>query len=228
MTPAAAPGQPELRRLARVRAARQLLHRPRSNRHPADILRAICGAQAQEPPAGRLSVRSRHPTLTAADVEAARTEERSIVRLWAMRNTAHLVATDDLPWIRPIFAPLMAAFNRRRLAHFGLDRPAQDRLLSVIKKQLEDDGELTRTELSHRLERAGTPMNTQRRVHIFPLAVSTGIAALGQGEGKGMRLVLADDWLPRLPDLEHDAALAELARHYFAAGCRRSRAISAR
>jgi Winged helix DNA-binding domain len=217
LTPGPAPTKAELGRLARIRAARQLLHRPRSHRHPADILRAIGGAQAQDPPWGRLSVRSRHPTLTAADVERARVEERSIVRLWAMRNTAHLVATEDLPFIRPLFAPLMVAFNRRRLAHFGLDANAQDRLLSAIRKHLAHDGELTRTELSDRLERVGTRMNTERRVHIFPLAVSTGIAALGPGDGSDTKLVPAADWLPGLRDLDRDAALAELARRYFAA-----------
>ncbi len=176
----------------------------------------IGGAQAQEPPAGRLSLRSRHPTLTAADVERARTEERSIVRLWAMRNTAHLMAAEDLPFIRPLFAPLMAAFNRRRLGQFGLDANAQERVLSLIRKHLAE-GPLTRSELSGRLERAGIPMDASRRVHIFPLAVSTGVAALGPGDGGGTKLVLAADWLPRLPDLDRGAALAELARRYLAA-----------
>jgi uncharacterized protein YcaQ len=203
--------------LARIRAARQLLHRPRTHRHPADVLRAIGGAQAQEPPSGRLSIRSRHPTLTSADVERARTEERSIMRLWAMRNTAHLVATDDLPFIRPLFAPLMAAFNRRRLAHFGVDSDAQDRLLSLISKELARHGPLTRKELSQRIERAGTPMDAQRHVHIFPLAVSTGLACMGPGDSGGT-LVAAGDWLVEdPPDLERDAALTELTRRYFAA-----------
>lgn len=139
------------------------------------------------------------------------------MRLWAMRNTAHLVATDDLPFIRPLFAPLMAAFNRRRLAHFGVDSDAQDRLLSLISKELARHGPLTRKELSQRIEQAGTPMDAQRHVHIFPLAVSTGLACMGPGDSGGT-LVAAGDWLEEdPPDLERDAALAELTRRYFAA-----------
>ena len=118
------------------------------------------------------------------------------MRLWAMRNTAHLVATDDLPFIRPLFAPLMAAFNRRRLAHFGVDSDAQDRLLSLISKELARHGPLTRKELSQRIEQAGTPMDAQRHVHIFPLAVSTGLACMGPGDSGGT-LVAAGDWLRR-------------------------------
>jgi len=203
--------------LARARAARQLLHRPRSRRHPADVLRAIAGAQSQEPPSGRLSIRSRHPTLTAADVEHARIEERSILRLWAMRNTAHLIATEDLPWIRPLFAPLMAAFNRRRLAHFGVDDAAQERALSLIAEELDRHGPLTRTQLSDRLDSAGIGVDAERRVHVFPLAVSTGIACIGPGDARAT-LVATGDWLPDNPsDLDRGDALAELTRRYFAA-----------
>lgn len=207
----------DLERLARVRAARQLLHRPRTYEHPADVLRAIAGAQSQEPPSGRLSIRSRHPTLTAADIERARTDERSIMRLWAMRNTAHLVATDDLPIVRPLFAPLMAAFNRRRLSHFGVDARDQERALALIAKALDRHGPLTRTELSDRLDSAGIGVDTERRVHLFPLAVSTGIACIGPGD-QGGSLVTKGDWLRDDPrDLPRDAALAELARRYFSA-----------
>lgn len=207
----------ELALLARVRAARQLLHRPRANRCPADILRAIGGAQSQEPPSGRLAVRSRHPTLTASDIEHARTEERSVIRLWAMRNTAHLIATEDLPFIRPLFAPLMEAFNRRRLAHFGVKPATQDRVLSLISKDLKRHGPLTRTELAERIERAGVSVDARRRAHLFPLAVSTGLACIGPGDGAGT-LVASGDWLAdNPPDLDRDAALAELAHRYFAA-----------
>lgn len=207
----------ELARIARVRAARQLLHRPRTNSHPANVLRAIAGAQAQDLPAARLAVRARHPTLTAADVERARTDERSVIRVWAMRNTAHLLASEDLPWIRALFFPLMEAFNRRRLAHFGVDASTQDRVLSLLRRDLERDGPLTRTELSTRLERAGIPMDSARRSHVFGLAVSTGIAHVGAGHGGATRLVLAEDWIPHEADADRRAALAELARRYFAA-----------
>lgn len=210
-------GDAELARLARARAARQLLHRPRTHHHPADIARAICGAQAQELPAARLHFRARHPSLIAADVERARTEERSLIRLWLMRNTAHLIATDDLPWMRPLFAPLMEAFNRRCLGQLGVDANTQARALSGIGRHLGRHGPLTRSELSERLERSGIPMDPRRRGHIFPLAVSTGLACLGPGDGGSMQLVAAEDWLGTVRDHGREQALAELARRYFAA-----------
>lgn len=120
--------------------------------------------------------------------------------------------------MRPLFGPLMAAFNRRRLAHLGVDENAQQRVLSLISAELARHGPLTRTELSDRIQSAGIAMDTSRRVHVFPLAVATGVACIGPGEGGGARLVARSDWLRGNPeDLERDRALAELARRYFAA-----------
>lgn len=209
--------EPDLARLATLRAARQLLHRPRRASRPADIARAICGVQAQEPPAGRLGFRARHPSLTAGDVEQARTEERSLVRMWVMRNTVHLIATEDLPWMRPLFAPLMARFNRRRLGQLGLDSRAQDRALGMIERTVAAEGAMTRTQLAERISRGGIELDASRRVHLFPLAVSTGIACIGPGEGAKTTLVAAGDWLPEGSDLDRKAALGELARRYLAA-----------
>src|SRR5690349_7919277 len=71
----------------------------------ADIVQAVVGLQAQEPAAAALGVRVRSDGLTAADVEQARAEDRSVVRLWAMRSTLHLVATTDLDWLLPLLGP---------------------------------------------------------------------------------------------------------------------------
>ena len=92
-------------RLARVRAATQLLHRPATARDPAEIARAIAGAQAQDVYAGPLTFRSRSRKLTAADIKRARTEERSLLRTWVMRMTIHLIPTDDAGWWLPLFEP---------------------------------------------------------------------------------------------------------------------------
>src|SRR5919202_160971 len=65
----------------------------------AQVVREVCGVQAQDPAAAALAVRARGAGLTAAGVERARVEERSVVRTWCMRGTLHLVATEDLGWL---------------------------------------------------------------------------------------------------------------------------------
>ena len=78
-----------------MRAASQLLHRPADVRDPAELARRTGGIQAQDQPGWRLSFRARSRSLTAADVERARLEERSLLRTWLMRMTIHVIATDD-------------------------------------------------------------------------------------------------------------------------------------
>ena len=59
------------------------------------MARRTGGIQAQDQPGWRLSFRARSRSLTAADVERARLEERSLLRTWLMRMTIHVIATDD-------------------------------------------------------------------------------------------------------------------------------------
>ena len=116
-------------RLARLRAATQLLHRPASAKDPAEIARSIAGAQAQDVYAGPLTFRSRSRKLTAADITRARTEERSLLRTWVMRTTIHLIPTDDAGWWLPLFEPGIERWSRRRLEQLGLPAAKQDRAL---------------------------------------------------------------------------------------------------
>ena len=99
-------------RLARVRAATQLLHRPGSAKDPAEIARSIAGAQAQDVYAGPLTFRSRSRKLTASDITRARTEERSLLRTWVMRMTIHLIPTDDAGWWLPLFEPAIERWSQ--------------------------------------------------------------------------------------------------------------------
>ena len=206
-------------RLGRARCAAQLLHRPRSPSHPADIAREVAGVQAQDPRAGRLAFRARDASLTAADVDRARTEERSLLRTWAMRKTAHLLASDDAPWLLPLFEPAQAAWSRRRLGQLGMDARTAERAQATIRRALESEGPLTRRELGERLERRGIALNPQTRMHSMGLAVVSGLAFQGPDRGAQPCLVLREEWLPAAAGGGHDreASLRELARRYLRA-----------
>jgi DNA glycosylase AlkZ-like len=201
-------------RLARLRAANQLLHRPVAARDPAEIARAIAGAQAQDVYAGPLTFRSRSRKLTAADIKCARTEERSLLRSWVMRMTIHLIPTDDAGWWLPLFEPGIATWSSRRLEQLGLRRQKQERALAIIAKALADEGPLTRTEARERVAAKGIELDTQTGMHMALSAVVSGIACLGPDRGASACLVRREDWLGKLPRFDRDAALAELARRY--------------
>jgi Winged helix DNA-binding domain len=200
--------------LARLRAATQLIHRPTTARDPAAVARAIGGAQAQDVYAGPLQFRSRSRHLGARDIKRARTEERSLLRTWVMRETIHLIPTEDAGWWLPVFEPAMERWTRRRLEQLGMSAGQEDRALSIIARLLERDGPLTRTEIAERLERERIELNTYTRLHIMRLAVVSGIACLGPDRGAQACLVRREDWIGRPPQVDRDQALAELARVY--------------
>jgi Winged helix DNA-binding domain len=147
-------------------------------------------------------------------VDRARTEERSLLRTWAMRSTMHLLASDDAPWLLPLFEPAMAAGSRRRLAALGLGASEQEGALEGLRRALESNGYLGRSELVEKLRPLGIEIDASRRVHLFRIAVAEGIACLGPDRGTETLLALASDWLGERPTHDRDAALAELARRY--------------
>jgi hypothetical protein len=204
-------------RLARLRAARQLIHRPASARDPAEIARSIAGAQAQDVYAGPLTFRSRSRNLTAADIKRARTEERSLLRTWVMRTTIHLIPTDDAGWWLPLFEPGIERWSRRRLEQLGLPRARQDKALRIAARALAEEGPLTRTEVRERIVAGGVELNAQTGMHVALASVASGIACLGPDQGRTTCLVRREDWLGKPPKFDRSRALAELARRYLGA-----------
>ncbi|HSJ16514.1 MAG TPA: winged helix DNA-binding domain-containing protein [Solirubrobacterales bacterium] len=174
------------------------------------------GIQAQDPPAARLSFRSRSRRLTAADVDRARTEERSLLRTWLMRKTIHIVPTEDAGWMLSLFESPIERWSRRRLEQLGMPHGKQERALRAIATAL-DDGPLTRSEAAERITEAGIALNAQTRLHAVGLAVTSGLAVLGPDRGAQSMLVRREDWIGALPPVDRDRALAELARRYISA-----------
>jgi hypothetical protein len=212
-----APKRIDPARLARIRTASQLLHRPAKLRHPADVAREAGPVQAQEPRAAKLAFRARARGLTAADVDRARTEERSLLRAWMMRKTVHLIPSEDAGWLLPLFAETIVRWSRKRLNDFGLDRAGQDRAMAVLQRAVADEGALTRSQLAERLERAGFNTANEFKVHLWLLATLDGELCLGPDRDGQTCLVRTADWIGELQARPRDDSLAELARRYLRA-----------
>ena len=134
-----------------------------------------------------------------------------------MRKTIHLIPSDDAGWVLPLFEPETERWSRRRLGQLGMSSRTQDRALLLIAQMLEREGPLTRTDVAERLGAAGVELNSQTRLHILLVAVTSGLACLGPDRGASACLVLRKDWLGRMPRFDREKALAELARRYMRA-----------
>ena len=88
-------------RVSARRLARSHLTAPATNADPADIATALVGVHAQVHAqvlsAAELSIERRIAGATRADVRRALCEDRSLVKTFGPRGTAHLLASADLP-----------------------------------------------------------------------------------------------------------------------------------
>jgi hypothetical protein len=64
-------------------------------RRPVEVAERLLAIQGQDPRGARLAVRSRSGGLTAADVDRALTEDRSLLITWLNRGTLHLIRSED-------------------------------------------------------------------------------------------------------------------------------------
>lgn len=185
-------------------------------RTPEAVAERLLAIQAQDPRGARLAVRARSSGLTAAAVDRALTDERSLVITTLNRGTLHLVRSEDYPWLRALTGPTLEATARTRLARDGYPPETADRALAVMERVLAEEGPLTRIALRERLDAAGLPTGGTRVVHLLFLAAIRGLVVRGPMVGKQHALVLTRDWLGEPPPVDRDAALAELARRYLA------------
>lgn len=174
----------------------------------------LLAVQGQDPRGARLAVRARTSGVTAADVDRALSEERSLLITWLNRGTLHLVRSEDYPWLHALTTPPLMTSSARRLRQEGVSPEAGERAVQTIEEALADEGPLTRLQLRERLDRAGVPTAGQALLHLLFLAAVRGIVVRGPMVGKEHAYVLVRDWLGPQKPVDREAALAELARRY--------------
>jgi hypothetical protein len=212
--PARSLGQAPAAALVAQRCVAQLLSWP-SAIEPVAIVRHLLAVQGQDPRGFRLAVRARSNGLSAADVDHALTEQRSLVVAWLNRGTLHLVTAEDYWLLHPLTTPQLLPASVRRLAMEGVSADQGDKAAAVIDAALTADGPLTRSELAQRLTDAGIPVAGQRLVHLLYRAAVAGLIVRGPMLGREHAFVSVRDWLGAPPaSVDQDAALAELARRY--------------
>ena len=204
-------------RLLRLRAQRLT---PRSRDSVSDVallVKELCGIQAQDARAAVLALRVRSVGLVTADAERARVQERTIIRTWGQRGTLHLLATEDLGWLLPLFSPVFIAGGQRRRAELGLDEDTCAGGIRVIRDVLASQGPLTRAEIVEQLAIHGLHIEGQARPHLLYRAALEGVICLGPDRGTEPTYVLLSDWVRQGQALPQEAAYAELILRYLGA-----------
>ena len=209
----------QTRRL-RLRAQRLSPGQAGPSAAPAQVLGEVCGVQAQDLPAGLLSMRARSTSLIALEIEQAQQGRKgspSIAWVWCMRGTLHLVAAEDAGWLVPLLGPAFIAGDRRRLQQLGWDEQKAAIGLRLVREALQEGGALTRAEIITLLKEEGLPSEGQAPVHLLYRAALEGMLCAGPNRGKEPTYVAWESWLGKPQAQPRQEALAELARRYLQA-----------
>jgi len=185
-------------------------------RDPVAVTERLLAIQGQDPRGARLAVRARSEGLSAADVDRALTEDRSLLITWLNRGTLHLVRSEDYPWLQALTTPPLFTQSGRRLAQEGVPPGDAERAIAEIERSLAADGPLDRDQLRERVEATGVRTARQALVHILFAASLRGLIVRGPMVDGKHAFVLVDDWLGKQKPVDRDRALAELARRYLA------------
>jgi hypothetical protein len=185
-------------------------------RDPLGVTRRLLAVQGQDPRGVRLAIRARSSGLSAADVDRALTDDRSLLITWLNRGTLHLVCSEDYAWLHALTTPPLITGNARRLAQEGVTPNVAERGVRAIERALAADGPLTRAQLRERIAAAKVRTEGQALVHLLMLATLRGLTVRGPMVGSEQAYALVADWLGGQAKVERGRALAELARRYLA------------
>ena len=183
---------------------------------PVEVAERLLAVQAQDPRGARLTVRARTEGLTAAAVDRALTEDRSLLITTLNRGTLHLVRREDYPWLQALTTPPLLTSSGSRLRQEGVSERAAEKGVATVGRALAEEGPLTRAQLRERLEAVGWPTKGQALAHLMFLVAVRGVAVRGPMVGGEQAFVRTEDWLGQQPRVDRERALAELARRYLA------------
>lgn len=181
-----------------------------------DVVERLLAIQAQDARAFRLAVRARSTGLSAAAVDAALSNSRTLVVSGLCRGTLHLVRAADYWWLHRLTAPRQLTANASRLARLGVRDARVEEAVAVVMAEV-STGPRSRAELGAVLAEEGLPTGGQGLVHLLAAASLRAHLVRGPLRDGEHCFVDAERWLGRPPDSRgRDETLAMLARRYLA------------
>jgi hypothetical protein len=181
---------------------------------PGEVVAWLGAVQAQDYAGAKWSLGLRLPDSTDAGIEQA-IADNTFFRTWAMRGTLHFVSASDIRWLLALVAPRIIARNARRYSELGLDERTLARSNAVLADALQDGRQLNRSELLAVLERNGISTRGQRAAYMLQRASLDGLVCQGVMRRNDPTYMSLDGSLSETRTMEHDQAVAELARRYF-------------
>ena len=182
----------------------------------------ICGLHAQVMSSAELTLWARVEDLDRDAVKRALWDDRTLVKLWAMRGTLHLLPASELGIWLGALGTYEHYLKPVWLRNFEVTREELEDLIDAVGAAL--DGELrTRVELAAEVERVtGSPSMAERLQHSWGSylkpASYRGVLCFGPGEGQRVRFTRPGSWIRGgIETVAPDDAVRKITRRYLGA-----------
>lgn len=180
---------------------------------PDEMVRWFGAVQAQEYLPSMWAIGLRLPGATEETIQQA-IIDRKILRTWPMRGTIHYLLAEDVKWMTTLLAKRVNLKFQSFLDKINLTTGILLKARDVLIHSLEGGKQLIRKELYAELARVGIDAKAHG-LHIMGYWAQEGLICFGPYRDKQPTFVLVDEWAPKQRLLEHEEALAEIAKRYF-------------
>jgi uncharacterized protein YcaQ len=164
------------------------------------ICRDMCGVQAQIMSAAYLQLWTRNHALTRAGIEFALWKSRTLVKTSLMRQTLHLIPTDEFAIYIAALRPSRYAQAMRVMERCGITREESEAIVPLIMETL-SAGPLSRPAIAAAIRPKASKQVRfwmENSWSLVRLPVAQGLICYGRGEDNAIVFIRTDHWLPKL------------------------------
>ena len=182
------------------------------------VVSRICGLHAQVMSSAELAAWARIDGLDSGDMRTALWQERTLVKIWAMRWTLHLFSAADYP----IYLAALRSYgyfrSERWLQSYNITLDDMDALLEGFRVTLTGDG-MTRQQLAEAVaQHSGRPHLREALLGGWGTLLKPGAyqghLVFGPSSGQNVTFVSTRHWLGEFPELDTADARLEIVRRY--------------
>ena len=181
---------------------------------PGEVVARMGAMQSQALEMAKWAIGSRLPESSAKEITGA-LNRGEVIRTHILRPTWHFVAVDDLRWMYALSYPRLKPVYRSYAKMLGADESLLYPHIPLIEELLSGGRHLTKQEIGVALVERGVRLGDDHLSLLLSFTELEGIIVNGELTGSRQTFTLLDEWVPRIPDISREEALARLARRYF-------------
>lgn len=201
------------KQIAHLRLINQQLTKPQFTK-TTDLVSWMGCMQAQDFAGAKWAIANRVQGLTDQQIEAD-FDAGKILRTHILRPTWHFVCPEDIGWMLQLTAPHIKAMSKSMHKQLGIDQNILNKSKEILLNALNGNKHLTRQHLLPYYAAKGINTDDIRLGIILMDAELDGLICSGAKQGKQFTHALLHERVKPVPQLDREAAIAELAKRYF-------------